>query len=105
MTDLASEEWVTKFNWLESAELEGEMRHTGRTMPPDVENPAHASKQRLRRHLASSSSQHMVRYLSPKFRGSFSSGTCLSRFSEYRRAFASTSPPPRQGDFATNIRD
>ncbi len=42
MTDLASDEWVTKFDWLEAAELEGEMRHTGRTTPADVGNPAHA---------------------------------------------------------------
>ena len=62
------------------------------------------SKERLRRHLASSSSQYMVRYLSPKSRGFFSSGTCFRRFSEYGRAFVSTSTPPRHGDFATNIR-
>ena len=41
MTDMASEVWVTRFEWLEAAELEGEMRHTGRTTPPDVGNRAH----------------------------------------------------------------
>jgi len=42
VTDMASEVWVTGFEWLEAAELEGEMRHTGRTTPPDVGNRAHA---------------------------------------------------------------
>ncbi len=39
---MASELWANGFEWLEAAELEGEMRHTGRTTPPDVGNRAHA---------------------------------------------------------------
>ncbi len=42
MTDLASEVWVTEFEWLESAGLVGEMRHTQRTTPVGVGIRAHA---------------------------------------------------------------